>query len=337
VTLGIMTRITFSVLIVCSCVVSAPLPPLAAHAQQARMPKVGLLLPYSQSEAQAEARVAAFQDSLQQRGWADQRNLILAFRYSEGRLDRLPALVADLLAENVDIILTAGTEATGAAQKATTRVPIIMAAIGDPVAAGFVRSLAQPGGNITGTSLLATELSAKRLELLKQTLPALQTVAVFWSPNNASTVQKFKEIQVAATLLDVRLTSVELRAPADIEMGVENAVNSNANAVMTTEDGIQIANRDRLIDLTMRKRIPVASEFGEFARAGALISYGPNVLDAFRSAATYVDKVLRGTTPADLPVEQPTRFELVINLKTAKALGLRVPDSLVTRADQVIE
>jgi putative ABC transport system substrate-binding protein len=301
------------------------------------VPKICLLLPYIEDDPQARARVVAFQASLQERGWVDQRNVTLVFRYSQGRLDRLPALVADLLAAQADIIVTAGTEATGAAQKATKKVPIVMMAIGDPVAAGFIASLAHPGGNITGTSLLATELSAKRLELLKQALPGINRIAVLWGPNNASTVQKFKEGQVAAGLLGVQLQSVELRVPGDIETGLDAAEKFGAQAVMTTEDGIQIANRDQLLALAARKRIPVASEFGEFARAGALISYGPNILDAFRNAADYVDKLLRGAKPAELPVEQPTRFELVINLKAAKAFGLTIPPSILGAADEVIE
>jgi putative ABC transport system substrate-binding protein len=316
---------------------AAALQPLFATAQQTKVPTVGLLLPYVQSEAQAQARVIAFQTSLQERGWVDHRNVVLEFRYSEGRLDRLPALAADLIAKNVDVILTAGTEATDAARKATTRVPIVMAAIGDPVAAGFIASLARPGGNITGTSLLATELSAKRLDLLKQMLPALTRLAVLWGPNNASTVQKFSQIRSAAALLNVQIRSLELRVPADLEKSFETAAQFGAEAIMTTEDAIQIAYRTRVVELARDQRIPVASEFGEFARAGALMSYGPKILDAFRDAASYVDKILRGADPADLPVEQPTRFELVVNLKTAGALGVTVPESLVARADEVIE
>jgi putative tryptophan/tyrosine transport system substrate-binding protein len=311
--------------------------PLAARAQKKVMPVVGLVLPYIQSEPQAQARVAAFRASLQERGWEDRRNVVLELRYSEGHLDRLPSLVADLIAANVDVVLTAGTEATGTAQKVITRVPIVMVAIGDPVKAGFIDSLARPGGNITGTSLLATELSAKRLELLKQTLPGLTRLAVFWGPNNASTVQKFQEIQAVTTLLKVQVQSLELRVPADLEKGFDTAAQFGAEAIMTTEDGVQIAYRARVVELATQQRIPVASEFGEFARAGALMSYGPNVLDSFRSAAGYVDKILKGANPADLPVEQPTRFELVVNLKTANTLGLTVPQSILARADEVIE
>jgi ABC-type uncharacterized transport system substrate-binding protein len=317
--------------------VAAALRPAWSSAQAAAMQTVGLLLPYVENEEQARSRVGAFQRALKERGWADGRNLSLAFRYSQGRLDRLPALAADLVTANVDVMVTAGTEATGVAQRATTRIPIVMVAIGDPVAAGFVASLARPGRNITGTSLLATELSAKRVQLLKEALPGLARMAVFWGPNNASTVQKFKQIRAAAALLGVHVQSLELRSPADLETGFEAAGKFGAEAIMTTEDGVQIAHRAQVVELAMRRRIVLASEFGEFARAGALMSYGPDILDAFRGAADYVDKILKGAKPGELPVVQPTRFEFVVNLKTAKALGLTVPHSLLARADEVVE
>jgi putative ABC transport system substrate-binding protein len=249
----------------------------------------------------------------------------------------LPDLAADLVRKNVDVILTAGTEATDAALKATTTIPIIMAAVGDPEAAGFIANLARPGGNVTGSSLFATELSAKRLELLKETMPSLARLAVLWSPNNASTAQKLKQIQLAAKSLGVEIRSLELHVPDDIEKSFESAAQFRAEAVMTTEDGIQITYRARVIELAAKQRIPVASEFGEFARAGSLMSFGPNILDSFRNAAAYVDKILKGTNPSDLPVEQPTRFELLVNMKAASALGLAVPPALLARADEVIE
>jgi putative ABC transport system substrate-binding protein len=236
----------------------------------------------------------------------------------------------------VDVILTAGTESTGAARNATKNIPIVMAAVGDPIAAGFIASLARPGGNVTGASLLATELTAKRLQLLKETLPALTRVTVLWSAANASVVQKLKQIQAVAPLFGVQLQPIELRATSDLEKSFESAAHFGAQAVMTTEDAIQITYRVRVAELGKRHRIPVASEFGEFAHAGALMSYGPSILDQFRHAAGYVDKILNGAKPGDLPVEQATRFELVINLKTAKALGLTIPPSLLGRADEVI-
>jgi putative ABC transport system substrate-binding protein len=249
----------------------------------------------------------------------------------------LPALAADLVQRNVDLILTAGTESTNAARKATKTIPIVMAAVGDPIAAGFIASLARPGGNVTGASLLATELTAKRLQLLKDVLPALTRLTVLWSAANASVIQKLKQIQVAAPQFRIQLHTLELRVPDDLEKGFESAVQFGAQAIMTTEDAIQITHRVRVAELGKRHRIPVASEFAEFAHAGALMSYGPSILDQFRHAAGYVDNIFKGAKPGDLPVGQATRFELVINLKTAKALGLTIPPALLQRADHVIE
>ena len=312
--------------------------PVAARAQQSdRVRRLGLLLPYVQSDPQAQARVSAFTAALQERGWTDGRNVRLEFRYTEGQANRLPALAAELAQSNVDCILTAGTESTDAARKATKTIPIVMAAVGDPIAAGFIASLARPGANITGASLLATELTAKRLQLLKEVIPALTRLAVLWSAANASVVQKLKQIQAAAPQFGVQLHPFELRVPDDLDKGFESAVQYRAQAVMTTEDAIQITSRVRVAELGKRHRMPVASEFGEFAHAGALMSYGPSILDQFRYAAGYVDKIFKGARPGDLPVEQATRFELIVNLTTAKTLALTIPPSVLSRADEVIQ
>lgn len=288
-------------------------------------------------DPQAQARVSAFTAALHERAWTDGRNVRLEFRYTEGQANRLPALAADLVQSNVDVILTAGTESTDAARKATKTIPIVMAAVGDPIAAGFIASLARPGGNITGASLLATELTAKRLQLLKEVIPTLTRLAVLWSSANASVVQKLKQIQAAAPQFGVQLHTFELRVPDDLNKGFEAAVQSRDQAVMTTEDAIQITYRARVVELGKRHRMPVASEFGEFAQAGTLMSFGPSILDQFRYAASYVDKLFKGARPGDLPVEQATRFELVVNLKTAKVLGLIIPASVLSRADEVIQ
>ena len=312
--------------------------PLAGEAQPPDgVRRLGLLLPYVQSAPQTQARVNAFTVALQERGWTDGRNVRFEFRYTEGQPNRLPTLAADLTRRNVDVILTAGTESTDAARKATKTIPIVMAAVGDPIAAGFIASLARPGGNITGASLLATELTAKRLQLLKEVLPALTRLAVLWSAANASVVQKLKQIQAAAPQFGVQLHTFELRVPDDLDKSFESAVQFGAQAIMTTEDAIQITYRDRVVELGRRHRMPVASEFGEFAQAGALMSFGPSILDQFRYAASYVDKLFKGARPGDLPVEQATRFELIVNLKTAKTLGLTIQQSLLLRADQVID
>src|SRR5262245_2740305 len=312
-------------------------PSAVAGEQAPRVKQIGVLLPYIERDEQAQARVTAFLTALRERGWVDGRNVEIQFRYAEGLPDRLPALAADLVQRNVDVILTAGTESTDLARKATTTIPIVMAAVGDPIAAGFIASLARPGGNITGASLLATELTAKRLQLLKEILPALTRLVVLWSAANASVLQKLKQIQAAAPQFGVQLHPFELRAPDDLDKGFEVAAQVGAQAVMTTEDAIQITYRARVVELGKRHKIPVASEFGEFAQDGALVSFGPSILDQFRYAASYVDKLFKGAKPGDLPVEQATRFELIVNLKTAKALGLTIPQSVLGRADQVID
>jgi putative tryptophan/tyrosine transport system substrate-binding protein len=312
--------------------------PFAARAQQPDpVRRIGLLLPYIKIDPQAQARVTAFQGALKERGWANAQNVTFESTYSEGQPDRLLALAAHLVQTNVDVILTAGTESTDAARKATTRIPIVMAAVGDPIAAGFIISLARPGGNITGASLLATDLTAKRVELLKEILPTLSRLSVLWSSKNASVIQKVKQIQAAGATFGIELQLLELNSSNDLESSFHSAVAWRADAIMTTEDAIQISNRVRLAELGKEHRIPVASEFGEFAHAGALMSFGPSILDQFRQAANYVDKIFKGARPVDLPVEQPTRFELIINLQTAKALGLTIPPTLLARADEVIE
>jgi putative ABC transport system substrate-binding protein len=320
-----------------TCVTAAGCP-FAAHAQQSdRVRRIGVLLPYIESDSQARARVAVLIAGLQERGWVEGRNVRIEFRYAEGQPDRLPALATDLVQRNVDVILTAGTESTEIARRATRSIPIVMAAVGDPIAAGFIASLAQPGGNVTGASLLATELSAKRLQLLKETIPALTRLAVLWSAANASVVQKLKQIQTAAPQFGVDLRPLELRNSSDIEKSFQSAVQFAAQAVMTTEDALQITYRARVVELGRQSRIPVASEFGEFAHAGALMSFGPSILDQFQFAAGYIDKILKGAKPGELPVSQATRFELIVNLKTAKDLGLVVPQSVLGRADEIIQ
>jgi putative ABC transport system substrate-binding protein len=312
--------------------------PLSARAQQpARMRRIGMLMFSTESDALNNALIAAFRTGLKERGWTEDRNVKLEFRYAGSKLDQLPILAADLVRANVDLIVTGGTESIQAASKASASIPIIMTTIGDPVGAGVVASLARPGGNVTGLSLYATELSAKRVELLKEVLPTLTRVAVLWNPNNASVVLKFKEIEAAAKSLNIQVRSLPIREAGDIEKMLQPAELDRAEAVITTEDALQVAHRTSIVDLATQRKIPVALEFNVLARAGALMSYGPSILDLWRRSADYVDKIFKGANPADLPVEQPTRFELVINLKTAKALGFAVPPTMLTRADEVIE
>jgi ABC-type uncharacterized transport system substrate-binding protein len=310
--------------------------PLSAEAQRAGgMPRIGVLVlaPLSARPQQWEA----FRQGLREHGYMQGQNILVEFRSAEGKPERLPELAAELVQANMDVIVGSGTPPVQALQKATRTIPIVMANVGDPVGAGLVVSLSRPGGNITGLSLLATELSAKRLEILKVALPGLARVAIVGNPTNASVQLKVKETASAARQLGLQLQSLEARVPSDLEPQIQAAARGRAEALVTAHDQFLSSQRSQIVALAMRHRLPVASEFGEFAEAGSLCSYGPSLTDLARRTAMYVDKILKGARPADLPVEEPTKFELVINLKTAKALGLTIPPSLLARADQVIE
>jgi putative ABC transport system substrate-binding protein len=310
--------------------------PLAAGAQQAaKVPRVGVLL--LASLAARPQQWEAFRQGLREHGYVEGQSILIDFRSAEGKLERLAELAAELVQAKADVIVASGTESTQAAQKATATIPIVMSNTGDPVGAGIVANLARPGGNVTGLSLLATELSAKRLGLLKEALPRLARVAVLWNPNNASVTLKFKETETAARVLGLQLQSLQVQRPADLEGAFQAAAHARADALVTADDQLLSAQRVQIVSLAMRYRLPVASEFREFAAAGGLMSYGPSLTDLARRAATYVDKILKGAKPGDLPVEQPTKFELLIKLKTAKALGLTIPQTLLQRADQMIE
>jgi len=311
--------------------------PLAARAQQAdRMRKIGVLQPYAEHDPEGQRRFAALIRGLQDLGWQEGRNMTLEMRYAGGKFDRLPTQAAELLHANVDLIVTAGTEPIQAARKATTSIPIVMATIGDPVTTGIVTSLSRPGGNITGLSNQATELSTKRLEMLHEILHGLTRVAVLWNPDNASVSLIVKNIEAAARALGTEVESLRARLPSDIDEGFQRAADVGVKAVLTADDVFLASQRERVVGLAMRYRLPMVSQFRQFATAGGLLSYGPDQIDMWRRAATYVDKILKGAKPGDLPVEQPTRFELVINLKTAQALGITIPPHLLMLADEVI-
>ncbi|MBI4246272.1 MAG: ABC transporter substrate-binding protein, partial [Candidatus Rokubacteria bacterium] len=237
----------------------------------------------------------------------------------------------------VDVIVTAGTETIQAVSKATKSIPVVMATVGDPVGIGVVASLGRPGGNVTGLSLFGTEISEKRMDLLKATLPKLVRVAIVWNPANASVVLKFKAADAAARAMGLTVQSLETQRLSDLEVNIPAAAREGADAIFTEDEGVLLANRARLIDLATRFRLPVVSEFKEIVDAGGLWSYGPNIPAVHRRAATYVAKILKGAKPADLPVEQPTKFEFVVNLKSAKTLGLTIPQSVLVRADALIQ
>ena len=310
--------------------------PLPADAQQpAKISRIGILRP----GAPPDPLVEAFRQGLHELGYAEGRDIIIEYRWAEGKEERLTDLAAELVRLKVDVIVVSATRGPLAAKQATTTIPIVMAASGDPVAAGLVASLARPGGNVTGLSVISPELSGKRLELLKGVVPKLSRVAVLWDadPGNPFPRLVLKEMEIAAAALRVQLQLLGIREPKELDGAFEAATRGRAGGVVVVGGPLTIANRMQIVILAAKHRLPVMYGLKEFVEAGGLISYGPNHSDLYRRAAVYVDKILKGAKPADLPVEQPTRFELVINLKTAKALGLTIPQSVLIRADEVIQ
>jgi len=309
--------------------------PLAARAQPAgKRCTIGYLSAGSLVLVEA---TAAFTDALSELGWVEGKNVAFERRYAENRLDRLAEFAAELVHLNVDVIVAEGTLAPLAAKRATSTIPIVMTVAGDPLGSGLVESLARPGGNVTGMSLMAPDLGGKRLELLKERLPRLGRVAVLWNATNPYAALVYKQTQAAGRTLGIEVQSLEVRGPDDFKGAFEAAKQQHSDALITVEDPLTGANRKRIVHFAAVDRLPSLHGLREEVVAGGLISYGANFADLFRRAAGYVDKILKGVKPADLPVQQPTRFELVINLKTAKAFGLQVPPSLLTRADEVIE
>jgi putative ABC transport system substrate-binding protein len=309
--------------------------PLAAEAQQvAKVWRIGVLS--SGSPSAAVARIDAFKQGLRELGYVEGPNLAIEYRWAEGREDRLSALAADLVRLRVDIIVTQGTVATLVARRAKPTMPIVFAVAGDPVAAGLVASLTRPAGTVTGLAVLGAEMSPKRLELLREMVPGLTRIAALWNPGNSSSVPELKATEAAARTFGLQLQSVEARDARGLDAAFAAMTKQGAGAVIVLSDSMLFGQRTQIADLAAKNRLPAIAWTGEFID-GLLMVYGPNVADMYRRAATYVDKIFKGAKPADLPVEQPTKFELLINLKTAKALGLMIPPSLLQRADQVIE
>jgi putative tryptophan/tyrosine transport system substrate-binding protein len=310
--------------------------PLAARAQQAgKIYTIGLFTAGSLEELTMVT--AVFPDALRELGWIEGKNVAFERRYADNCLERLPELAAELVRLDVDVIVAIGTLAPLAAKQATTKIPIVMAAAGDPVASGLVPSLARPGGNVTGMSLMAPDLGGKRLELLKEVLPRLSRVAVLWNAANPYAALLFKETQAAGRALGIEVQSLEVRGPDDFDSAFEAARRQRPDALITVEDPLTGTHRKLMADFAARQQFPALYGVREFVTAGGFISYGASLPDLTRRAAAYVDKIFKGAKPADLPVQQPTKFELVINLKTARALGLDVPPTLLARADEVIE
>jgi putative tryptophan/tyrosine transport system substrate-binding protein len=307
--------------------------PFAARAQQGG--KKYIVGRFSAGSATLEA--AALTEALRELGWVEGKNVVFERRYAENRLERLPELAADLVRLKVDVIIAGGTLAPLAAKRATSTIPIVMVAAGDPLGNGLVASLARPGGNVTGTSVMAPDLGGKRLELLKELLPRLARVAVLWNAANPYSANVFKETQGPGRTLGIEVQSLEVRGPDDLDGAFEAARKQRPDAMIAVDDPLTLSYRKRIADFATGQRLPSLSGFREFVEVGGLISYGANLDDVYRRSAGYVDKILKGAKPADLPVEQPTKFDLVINLTTAKALGVTVPPSLLARADEVIE
>ena len=308
-----------------------------AEAQQTgKVPRIGYLSPTSPSVS--PTRIEAFRQGLRELGYVEGKNIVIEYRYAEGKFDRLPALAAELVRFKLDLIVTTGPTVTRAAKEATTTVPIVMATDTDPVGNGFVTSLARPGGNITGLSALAPELSGKQLELLKEILPRLSRVAVFGTSSNPGNAQMLKEVRLAAGAFGVKLQYLEVRGLKGIETAFRAASKERAEAVLYLVAGlVDAGHRTEITELALKSRLPAIYQSRRYVEDGGLMSYGVNIADLDRRAATYVDKVLKGRTPADLPVEQPTKFELWINLKVAKQIGLTIPPNVLARADKVIK
>jgi putative ABC transport system substrate-binding protein len=312
---------------------AAVAPPLAALAQgKPPSPRIGVLSMGPGMSVFEEA----FKQGLQDFGYTAGQNVFLEYRFAAGSHDRLNEHTAELVAAKVDVLLTQGSEATSAARRLTTSIPIVMTST-NPVGLGFVASLARPGGNITGVSLLGPEVAAKRVELLRELLPDIHKVAVFWNPNDPGARFSLAETQAAAKALKVELLVRETREVADFASAFHAAAAESAAAVILLPAPLMTRENRRVIDLALQNRLPTLFYSNESVKIGALIAYGPSIVTAYRRAAYFVDRILKGASPADLPIEQPTKLELAINLKTAKALGLNVPATLLARADDVIE
>ena len=308
----------------------------SAEAQSpARVPRIGYLS--SSSSPTEKPRDEAFRQGLRELGYVEGKNVVIEYRYAFGKLDQLSELAAELVHLKVDVIVTSGGPPTQAAKNSTTLIPIVMTNISDPVALGFVASLARPGQNMTGLSSMQNELGGKRLELLKEIVPQVFRVAVLVNRDVPGYGVQMKEVEAAATVLGLRLQPVDVRSADDLQSGFSTMVRERAGALLGLNNPTFSILQGRIADLALKNRLPTVYGQITFAEAGGLMSYAPDVPHLFRRAATYVDKILKGTKPADLPVERPTKFELVINLKTAKQIGVTIPPNVLARADRVIK
>jgi len=319
-------------LIVAGALLAAPL----ARAQTAeKVFRIGFL---GNSTAAFEASlVGPFREGLRDLGYVEGKNCVIETRWAEGKYERFPALVAELVAQKVDVIVTAGTPASLAVKKTAPSTPLVMVAVGDPVATNLIESLARPGGNITGVSSIAPDLEGKRLELLREVLPALSRSAVLWNPNNLFHAGSVRQTRQAAQALGLGVEFFEARTSDEVVQALAAIAKTKSQALVVLADRVFLHERKRIADVAIARRLPSVVTHQELVDSGALMSFGPNYPEMHRRAATYVDKILKGARPSELPVEQPTKFELVLNLRTARTLGLKLPQSVLLRADRVIE
>jgi putative ABC transport system substrate-binding protein len=306
----------------------------AAAQQTTKIPRLGYL--GAASASANVARVQAFLQGLREAGYVEGKNIVIEYRYAEGKRERVPALAAELVRLKVDVIVSGGSSVTGPAKQATVTIPIVMTNDPDPVGNGFVASLARPGGNVTGLSTLSSELSGKRLEVLKETVPRLARVAVLGNLTETGNAQALKEVELAAGAFGVKVQYLDVLATKDIETAFRAASKGRADAVLLLASAILVARRTQVTDLAVKRRLPAIYYRPEFVEDGGLMSYATSLTDLSRRAAIYVDKILKGAKPADLPVEQPTKFEFIINLKAARQIGLTIPPNVLVRADRVI-
>jgi ABC-type uncharacterized transport system substrate-binding protein len=310
-------------------------PTVVAQAQQpGKIPTIGFMRGGSPTDPEVEA----FSQGLRELGYVEGKNINIEFRNTDGKTDRFSGVAAELVLLKVDVIVAAGGSAVVLAVKpATDTIPIVMTNADDPVAIGVVASLARPGGNVTGLTSSSTDLSGKRVELLKEAIPKLSRVAVLWSSAEAGNVRNFKETEVAAQSLRLKLQSLELRSPDDLDKALQSSVKDGADALIIIRSPAYTPTGERIVDFAVNNRLPTMFPERSFVESGGLMSYAPNIADNFRRAAVYVDKILKGAKPSDLPVERPTKFEFIINLKTAKQIGLIIPPNVLARADRVIK
>jgi len=325
-----MRKAIFSILL--AVVLLAVAVSAKAQQQTGTVPRISFLSTAALSSV--SPRLDAFHQGLRELGYIEGKNIVIEYRSAEGNINRLPELATELVRLKVDCIVTAGDNPTRAAKQATSTIPIIMTSVGDPVGLGFVASLAHPGGNITGLSTITADLAGKRLELLKETIPKLSRVAIFLDPRSLAT--EVKETEAAARLLKVQLIVLEVRSLDELENAFRSSAKSRADAVMISPSGFFNTNQTRLVELAAKHRLPGMYLEQDFVLAGGLMTYATSIPDLYRRGATYVDKILKGAKAADLPVEQPKKFELVINLKAAKQIGLMIPPNVLARADRVI-